>query len=120
MAKRPAKTAPFLCGAAAGALALAIVGFSAGGWVTGYTAGELAAAHADEAVIARLAPICVAQFREDPEAKRRLAEMNVIARWQRPEYVKRNGWATMPGSSDEEASRGVAEACADALIGSAA
>ena len=35
--KLPAKTSPFLWGALAGAIALAIVGFNWGGWVTGGT-----------------------------------------------------------------------------------
>lgn len=116
MAKVPGKTTPFLSGAAAGALALAIVGFTWGGWVTGYTAGELAVAAADQAVIDKLTPICVAQFRKDPTAKASLAEMNRIARWQRTEYVKKGGWATMPGAG-QEPNRGVASACADALVG---
>jgi len=116
MARIPGKTTPFLWGAAAGALALAIVGFAWGGWVTGHTAGELAEAAADQAVVDKLTPICVSQFRKDPKAKARLAEMHKIARWQRAEYVKRNGWATMPGGG-EEPNRGVASACADALVG---
>jgi hypothetical protein len=119
MAKTPGKTGPFLLGAIAGALALAIVGFSWGGWMTGYTAKELAAKSASQAVIARLTPICVAQFRKDPKAMASLEAMHAIARWQRAEYVSRNGWATMPGSTNEPAS-GVAAACADALIPSSA
>ena len=119
MARKSGKTASFLWGAAAGALALAIVGFSAGGWMTGYTAKALAAAGADEAVIARLTPICVAQFRRDPRARSSLEAMTAIDRWQRAEYVSRHGWATMPGST-EEPDRRVASACADALMGSSA
>jgi hypothetical protein len=119
MARKSGKTASFLWGAAAGALALGIVGFSAGGWMTGYTARELAAAGADEAVIASLTPICVAQFRRDPTASSSLKAMTAIDRWQRAEYVSRHGWATMPGST-QEPNRGVASACADALMGSSA
>jgi len=119
MAKNSGKTGSFLWGAAAGALALAVVGFTAGGWMTSYTAKELAAVGASQAVIASLTPICVAQFRNDPKASSSLKAMNAIDRWQRAEYVSRNGWATMPGSTDEP-SRRVAEACADVLVGSAA
>ncbi|HEX5091669.1 MAG TPA: hypothetical protein VFV84_03165 [Burkholderiales bacterium] len=119
MSRKPGKTAPFLWGATAGALVLAILGFSAGGWMTGYTAGELAAASADQAVISTLTPICVAQFRRDPKASASLKAMHAIDRWQRADYVSRNGWATMPGSTDGP-NRGVAAACADVLVGSAA
>lgn len=117
--KIPAKTEPFLWGAAAGAVALAIVGFAWGGWVTESTAGQMAVARADQAVVASLTPICVAQFRKDPEAKASLAAMNKIDSWQRAEYVSRGGWATMPGSS-EDPNRGVASACAAVLLGAAA
>ena len=47
-----------LWGAAAGAIALAIVGFSWGGWVTGGQAKTLA----DAAVTAALVPICADKF----------------------------------------------------------
>jgi len=119
MAKTPGKTAPFLLGAIAGALALAIVGFSWGGWMTGYTANGLAAASARQAVVASLTPICVAQFRKDPKAMASLKAMSAIERWQRAEYIQKGGWATMPGGGEKPA-RGVAAACADALIPSSA
>lgn len=113
------KTEPFLWGAAAGAAALAIVGFNWGGWTTGSTAEQLAVARADQAVIASLTPICVAQFRKDPKAKASLAAMSEIDSWQHAEYVSKGGWATMPGSS-EDPNRGVASACAAVLVGPAA
>lgn len=116
MARIPASTEPFLWGAGAGAAALAIVGFAWGGWVMGSTAEQLAAARADQAVVASLTPICVAQFRKDPKAKASLAAMNQIDSWQRAEYVSKGGWATMPGSS-EDPNRGVASACAAVLVG---
>ena len=50
---------PALWGAVAGAIALAIVGFSWGGWVTGGTAETLARNSAATAVVAALTPICV-------------------------------------------------------------
>ena len=114
--KLPAETRPFLWGAAAGAIALAIVGFNWGGWMLGSSAEAAAAQRADTAVVAALAPICVAQFRSGAKAKASLAEMQEIDEWQRTEYVTRGGWATMPGSaSDVEPNRDVASACAQAL-----
>jgi hypothetical protein len=114
MARIPVQTGPFLWGAAAGAAALAIVGFNWGGWVTGSTSEQRAVASADQAMIASLTPICVAQFRKDPKAKASLAAMSDIDSWQRGEYVSKGGWATMPGSTGEP-SREVASACAAAL-----
>ena len=53
-----------LWGAAAGAIALAIVGFNWGGWVTAGAAETLAKSRAATAVVAALTPICVEKFRQ--------------------------------------------------------
>jgi alpha/beta superfamily hydrolase len=50
--------------AAGGAVALAIVGFSWGGWVTGGTAAKLA----DEAAMRALIPVCAQAMLGDPVA----------------------------------------------------
>ena len=44
-----------------------IVGFNWGGWVTGGTAQAMGETMADDAVVQRLAPICVFQFNQDPD-----------------------------------------------------
>ena len=54
----PSETKPALWGAAGGAVALAIVGFTWGGWMTNGTANKLADERADSAVVAVLTPIC--------------------------------------------------------------
>ena len=110
----PAETSPFLWGAACGALALAIVGFSWGGWVTGSTALKQAEAKADEAILASLVPICVAQFRSSPQAPGRLAALRQASSWEQGEFVSKGGWATMPGATGEP-NRNVAAACAEIL-----
>jgi len=112
--KIPVKTEPFLWGAAAGAIALAIVGFSWGGWVTGGTAQQRIDARAAQATVASLAPICVAQFRKDPKAQASLAALKETDSWKQAGYVSSGGWATMPGSTAEPNSE-VAAACAEAL-----
>ena len=116
--KLPATTEPFLWGAVSGAIALAIVGFTWGGWVGGATAEKLAVARGDQAMVASLVPICVAQFQgqKSPDAKGRLAALKATESWQQSEYVIKNGWATMPGSGkDAEPNRDVASGCAEAL-----
>ena len=59
----PVQTNPFLWGAAAGAVALAFVGFNWGGWVTGGAAEKLASERAEAAIVSSLTPVCVARFR---------------------------------------------------------
>lgn len=112
--KLPAETTPFLWGAATGAVALAIVGFGWGGWVTGATAEQAAASRAETAAIAALTPICVTQFRAGPKARASLAALKDAKSWEQADYVRNGGWATMPGSTGEP-SRELAAACADAL-----
>jgi alpha/beta superfamily hydrolase len=110
----PAQTTPFVWGAAAGALALAIVGFTWGGWVSASTAERLAATRADAATVAALSPICVTQFEAHPKARASLAALKAANTWEQADYVRTGGWATMPGSS--EPNREVAAACAEALM----
>ncbi len=93
-----------------------IVGFAWGGWVTGGTAQKMGETMADDAVIKRLAPICVIQFNQDPEKEKKLVELKGTDSWQRDGYVEKQGWATMPG--EEKADRNVAEACAQLLLAS--
>ena len=104
---------PILMGAVGGAVALAIVGFSWGGWVTGGTAEEMANDRADSAVIAALAPICVAQFQQQSDSETRLSELNDIRSFQRATFIEEGGWATMPGS--DAGSKDVARACAEMI-----
>jgi hypothetical protein len=94
-----------------------IVGFNYGGWVTGGTAQQRADTGAQDAVALRLAPICVAQFNLDPQQAPKLAELKAItSSWERPDYVKKQGWATMPGEKTPD--NDVATACAKLLMGS--
>jgi Flp pilus assembly protein protease CpaA len=53
---------PACWGAVGGAMALAIIGFTWGGWVTGGTAKNMASAAATNGQQSVLVPLCVAQF----------------------------------------------------------
>lgn len=110
----PAQTTPFFWGAVTGAIALSIVGFSWGGWVSAGTAERLAAARADAATVTALSPICVTQFEASPKARASLAALKATNTWEQADYVRTGGWATMPGSN--EPNRDVAQACAEALM----
>jgi hypothetical protein len=91
-----------------------IVGFNWGGWVTGSTAQRMAQTMANEAVVQRLAPICVAQFNQDLGKIQKLGELKAAQAYQRDDYVKEQGWATMPG--EEKPDNKVADACARLLF----
>lgn len=111
--KFPQNTKAYLQGAAVGAIALAIVGFSWGGWVTGGTATKNAGVAAHDAVVAVLAPICVERFRGQADAAAKVAELTTASSWDRGNVVEKSGFATMPGS--KTADTDVACACAETL-----
>jgi len=101
-------------GAIGGAIVLAIIGFAWGGWVTGGTAQKMAKEMADKAVIDRLAPICVLQANQDSEKDKKLAELKKLSSWKRGDYVKEQGWATMPGEKEPDSK--IASECATRLV----
>ena len=105
---------PFVWGLVVSAVLTMIIGFAFGGWVTGGTAQEMAKEMADEAVIDRLAPICVVQFNQDPEKDRKLKELKEKSSWDRKDYVEKQGWATMPGEKEPDSN--VANECAKRLV----
>ncbi len=102
---------PGLYGAACGAIALAVAGFSWGGWVTGSTARQMAADQSRTDVVATLSLICLDQSKRDPQMIERVAALKAASSWTRGDLVMKNGWATMPGTT--EGNRQVATACAD-------
>src|SRR5215217_7096799 len=93
---------PALYGAAGGALALAVVGFNWGGWVTGGTAREMAADQSKADVVAALSLICVDQSKRDPQLAERLAAIKAVSSWSRGDRVIKNGGATMPGTTEAD------------------
>ncbi len=111
--KTPEWLSPGLYGAGIGAIALAIVGFSWGGWLTASSAEKLASDRARVEVIAALVPICVEQSKRDPQSGQMLSAFKDVTGYQRRDMLMEAGWATMPGASN--ADRDVASACADNL-----
>ena len=103
-----------LWGALGGAIVLAIIGFAWGGWVTGGTAQEMAEDMAENAVVARLAPICVEQFRQDSEKDQKLNDLKKEDSWKRNEFVEKQGWATMPGEKKPDSK--VAGKCGEMIV----
>ena len=108
-----------LWGAAGGAIALAGIGFSFGGWMTGGKAAEMAQRQSERAVIAVLAPICADKFRHADNAAANLVSLNAINySWEKGTFVAQGGWATFPGKDEPRTE--VAQACAEILGSSAA
>ncbi len=105
---------PACWGAVGGAIALAIIGFSYGGWVTGGNAEQMARQRADSAVVTALAPICADRFRQHADAGTNLDALKKISSWEQGTFIEKGGWATLPGSSTPSA--GVARSCAEILV----
>ena len=106
---RPTKTVVFFSWVAC-AVSTMIIGFTWGGWVLGSTARNIT----EDTIVTRLAPICVVQFNKDPRKDQKLIELKETSTWQAGDYVKKQGWATMPGEV-ESVSR-VADECAQLLM----
>lgn len=106
---QPSKTMLFWACVASVVLTI-VIGFNWGGWVTANNAARTAQSMADDAVVLRLAPICFAQFDQDPDRDLKLVEMSGQATSQRTRYIQDQGWATISG--EEQPDRNVASACA--------
>jgi hypothetical protein len=106
---------PACWGAIAGAIGLAAVGFTWGGWVTGATAELHAKERSELALVKALAPICADKFRAQADADANLVEMKKMSSGKQGSFIEKGGWATLPGSSSPDAA--VARACAE-LLGS--
>ncbi|MHB1109624.1 MAG: hypothetical protein ACYCZU_04815 [Devosia sp.] len=111
--KFPVWIKPALLGAGAGAVALAFVGFSYGGWVTGGSASALAKKEAMTAIAAALTPYCLERSQSDPNSIQLLAEIKAASTYNRRAIVEKAGWATPLGM--EKPNTDLAQACQQAL-----
>lgn len=110
--KIPGETVPALWGVASGAVAMAIVGFTWGGWTTSSKAETAALTRANDAVVSALAPVCVDKFQRAGDANTNLAALRRVEVWSQGEFVEKGGWATVPGSHSADRLSAVAKACA--------
>ena len=105
---------PAVGGMVGGAIALAFVGFSWGGWVTESTATAMADKKASVEVATALAPICFSQFNQQPGAEGKLVELKQIkSSYEQASFVEKSGAATRPGS--DKMLKGVSQKCAELL-----
>jgi hypothetical protein len=112
-AARPTKTA-VVWACIASVIVTMIVGFTWGGWVTGGTAQKMADASGEDAIVRRLAPVCVLQFTQDTRKTQKLQGLKETGTWEQADFVKKQGWATMPG--EREPDNKVAGECAKLLL----
>ena len=114
--KIPAETKPAIWGVVGGAIAMAIVGFTWGGWVTGGTAESNATQRVNSAVVAALAPVCADKFKNTTEVAANTEALKKTDTWSQGDYVEKGGWATLPGANPPAQVSAVAKACATLLI----
>ena len=113
----PVEAKPAFWGAVGGAIAMAVVGFNWGGWVTGGTAETNASRRADEAVVMALAPVCVERFDQAPNAAASRATLKKTETWSQGDFVEKGGWALLPGKPATDRTSAIARACANLITG---
>ncbi|MEF8889406.1 MAG: hypothetical protein V5A14_05120 [Desulfohalobiaceae bacterium] len=110
-----AKFKPFGWGLAVGAIVLLILMFSTGWVVTSSTAKQKAQEQAEKAVDKQMAEICLYQFKHADDHQQKLKKMEEMEyNWDRAEYIRKQGWASMPG--EDSSSSGVADNCAKKIM----
>jgi hypothetical protein len=87
-----------LRGAAAGAVATVVVGFSWGGWSLSSTADKMAKEHSELAVVAALAPVYAAKFRALPDSEAKTVALSKVDSWKRSEEFPKE-FVTVPGET---------------------
>ena len=99
---------PGILGFGLGAIAITIVGFSWGGWVTGSKADKIASDMAQAEVVKAFVSI------SDPNAAKTLADLEKAQSYQRDDVIMDSGWATLPGARSP--SRPLALACIEKIM----
>lgn len=110
----PAWIKPALTGAAVGAFAMVVFGFSWGGWVTSGTARNISASDVSFGVALALTPYCIERSKGDPAAAKVLADIKAASIYGRRSIVEKSGWATPLGA--EKPNSALASACGDELV----
>ncbi len=100
--------------AAGGAIAVAILGFTWGGWMTASSAEAMSKQNMSKAVVAALAPICLDNFKRGKDPAAQLIELKKVSSWQLGDFVEKGGWAKMPGTTTTDTT--MARACAELIV----
>lgn len=110
----PDWTKPALAGAGSGAVILAVLGFTLGGWVTGGSAREMADKQTQTAIAAALTPYCVLKSQTDPDRVSVHEELDAAASYKHQTIIETAGWATPLG--EDTPSHELARSCLTALM----
>ncbi|WP_411892582.1 hypothetical protein [Yoonia sp. SDW83-1] len=105
----PEWTKPGIYGALGGAIAVSILGFTWGGWVTSGNAQTMAQDFATDEVTLAMVPVCLNMSAADPERAEKLAILQDASAFGRRNAMMETGWATHPGSDKPD--RNLADAC---------
>ena len=90
------------------------VGFSWGGWVTGGTSRDIAAAAGKTAHGELASLICVDRFNTAADAAAKRVEFLALAdSYKKRQFIEAGGWATMPGQKTSDSN--AVEGCSVAL-----
>ena len=80
-------------GAAVGAVATMIVGFSWGGWVLGKTAENNATLRVNAALVQAYGPVCIERFKHQANVDAKWVEFTKVDAWRRDGYIRDSGFA---------------------------
>jgi hypothetical protein len=105
----PEWTKPSIYGALGGAIAISILGFTWGGWITNGSAQNMAQDFATDEVTLAMVPVCLGLSASDPERTEKLANLQELSGFGRRNAMMETGWATRPGSDKPD--RDLADAC---------
>ena len=110
---RPRKSS--LAWTAVGASVLTMVlGFTAGGWVTGGTAERMAVTASTEARVELASRVCAANFLTASDARAQHDELTALSSYRQRGYMQLQPWALMPGESSVD--QKVADLCARTIM----
>lgn len=105
-----------LQGVVVGVVLTVVVGFNwfhyGFGWTLGGTAETMASNRVDVALVAAYTPVCVEKF-VGPADDAKWEELAKVKSWNRDDFVKKAGLATIPGATEPNSS--VAISCAGVL-----
>ncbi len=105
----PEWTKPGIYGALGGAIAVSILGFTWGGWITSGNAQSMARNLAPDEVTLAMVPVCLNTSATDPDRTEKLAILQDASGFSRRNTMMDTGWATHPGS--DTPNRDLADVC---------
>jgi len=81
-------------------IAVIVVGFTWGGWVTSGTAADRANTAAQAATAELAANICAHRFLAAPDAAAQLAALQKESSYSRSDFLEKGGWLTFAGAKE--------------------